>query len=216
MSYCVVCALCRIPKEKYFPVPGVDGALVTFKLLPPAQRMQVPDERGFVSTVSPCLIQPTGCVGRLRLERTSSGQCKPQGHMQASSCAVAHTRRCLTSFRGCSRVGMQRLCCACTRSRQFHAALCGSGMWCMHLLTWLCLMCVLAGEEGLFRAPEDAAQHAAAAVHSTTGELHTSWTNANADAGKACRGVLAQGCAAHHPACTGTFPTRLRAHQLWV
>lgn len=41
----------RIPKEKYFPVPGVDGALVTFKLLPPAQRLQVPDERGFISTV---------------------------------------------------------------------------------------------------------------------------------------------------------------------
>lgn len=43
---------CRIPKEKYFPVPGVDGALVTFKLLPPAQRLQVPDERGFISMVS--------------------------------------------------------------------------------------------------------------------------------------------------------------------
>lgn len=33
-------------------MPGVDGALVTFKLLPPAQRLQVPDERGFVSMVS--------------------------------------------------------------------------------------------------------------------------------------------------------------------
>jgi len=32
-------------------VPGVDGALVTFKLLPPPQRLQVPDERGFISTV---------------------------------------------------------------------------------------------------------------------------------------------------------------------
>lgn len=41
----------KIPKEKYFPVPGVDGALVTFKLLPPAQRLQVPDERGFISLV---------------------------------------------------------------------------------------------------------------------------------------------------------------------
>jgi hypothetical protein len=29
----------------------VDGALVTFKLLPPAQRLQVPDERGFISLV---------------------------------------------------------------------------------------------------------------------------------------------------------------------
>lgn len=45
---------CRIPKEKYFPVPGVDGALVTFKLLPPAQRLQVPDERGFISMVGDC------------------------------------------------------------------------------------------------------------------------------------------------------------------
>lgn len=38
-----------IPKEKYFPVPGVDGALVTFALLPPARRLSVPTERGFIS-----------------------------------------------------------------------------------------------------------------------------------------------------------------------
>jgi hypothetical protein len=44
--------VCRIPKEKYFPVPGVDGALVTFKLLPPGKRLKVPDERGFISMVS--------------------------------------------------------------------------------------------------------------------------------------------------------------------
>ncbi len=31
----------RISRFKYDPVPGVDGALVTFKLLPPAQRLQV-------------------------------------------------------------------------------------------------------------------------------------------------------------------------------
>lgn len=41
-----------IPKEKYFPVPGVDGALVTFKLRPPGKRPPVPDERAFVSLVS--------------------------------------------------------------------------------------------------------------------------------------------------------------------
>jgi hypothetical protein len=41
----------RIPKEKYFPVPGVDGALVTFKLRSPAKRLPVNDERGFVSLV---------------------------------------------------------------------------------------------------------------------------------------------------------------------
>eukprot|EP00775_Hariotina_reticulata_P010380 gene10380-10538_t len=42
----------RIPKEKYFPVPGVDGALVTFKLLPPSKRVSVPGERGFVVLVN--------------------------------------------------------------------------------------------------------------------------------------------------------------------
>jgi hypothetical protein len=30
----------------------VDGALVTFKLLPPAKRRQVPGERGFIGMVS--------------------------------------------------------------------------------------------------------------------------------------------------------------------
>jgi hypothetical protein len=46
----------RIPKEQYFPVPGVDGALVTFKLLPPGKRRPVPGERGFISMVR------CGCV----------------------------------------------------------------------------------------------------------------------------------------------------------
>jgi hypothetical protein len=46
------CCACSIPKEKYFPVPGVDGALVTFKLLPPSKRVQAQGERGFVSLVS--------------------------------------------------------------------------------------------------------------------------------------------------------------------
>lgn len=41
-----------IPKEKYFPVPGVDGALVTFKLLPPSKRVQVSGERGFISLIN--------------------------------------------------------------------------------------------------------------------------------------------------------------------
>jgi hypothetical protein len=45
------CSPCRIPKEKYFPVPGVDGALVTFKLLPPSKRLSVPGERGFIVLV---------------------------------------------------------------------------------------------------------------------------------------------------------------------
>ena len=37
-----------IPKEKYFPVPGVDGALVSFQLRPPGSRPDVPSERAFV------------------------------------------------------------------------------------------------------------------------------------------------------------------------
>jgi 16S rRNA A1518/A1519 N6-dimethyltransferase RsmA/KsgA/DIM1 with predicted DNA glycosylase/AP lyase activity len=31
----------KIPRTKYFPVPGVDGALVTFALIPPASRPKV-------------------------------------------------------------------------------------------------------------------------------------------------------------------------------
>jgi 16S rRNA A1518/A1519 N6-dimethyltransferase RsmA/KsgA/DIM1 with predicted DNA glycosylase/AP lyase activity len=42
----------RIPRHKYFPVPGVDGALVTFALAPPAARVSVPDERRFHSVVA--------------------------------------------------------------------------------------------------------------------------------------------------------------------
>lgn len=51
IMFCMPHDACRIPKEKYFPVPGVDGALVTFKLLAPAQRLEVSDERGFISMV---------------------------------------------------------------------------------------------------------------------------------------------------------------------
>jgi len=42
----------RIPRQKYFPVPGVDGALVTFRLIPPAKRAVVPSERAFHSLVA--------------------------------------------------------------------------------------------------------------------------------------------------------------------
>lgn len=42
----------RIPRQKYFPVPGVDGALVTFKLIPPPKRRQVSTERGFHQLVN--------------------------------------------------------------------------------------------------------------------------------------------------------------------
>lgn len=42
----------RIPRQKYFPVPGVDGALVTFRLTPPSKRREVPSERGFHAMVS--------------------------------------------------------------------------------------------------------------------------------------------------------------------
>ncbi|KAI8477068.1 MAG: S-adenosyl-L-methionine-dependent methyltransferase [Monoraphidium minutum] len=42
----------RIPRQKYFPVPGVDGALVTFRLAPPDRRAAVPSERGFHALVA--------------------------------------------------------------------------------------------------------------------------------------------------------------------
>eukprot|EP00798_Chlamydomonas_sp_ICE-L_P000281 gene281-1617_t len=42
----------KIPKEKYYPAPGVDGALTTFDLIPPEQRVKTPDVQGiFMSTV---------------------------------------------------------------------------------------------------------------------------------------------------------------------
>ena len=40
-----------IPKEKYFPAPGVDGALVTFHLKPEEKRVKVPSERKFIKMV---------------------------------------------------------------------------------------------------------------------------------------------------------------------
>ena len=42
----------RIPRHKYFPVPGVDGALVTFRLAPPSKRPEVPSERSFHAVVA--------------------------------------------------------------------------------------------------------------------------------------------------------------------
>jgi 16S rRNA (adenine1518-N6/adenine1519-N6)-dimethyltransferase len=42
----------RIPRTKYFPVPGVDGALVTFRLAAPEKRPAVPSERGFHALVA--------------------------------------------------------------------------------------------------------------------------------------------------------------------
>ncbi|GIL83214.1 hypothetical protein Vretimale_11273 [Volvox reticuliferus] len=41
----------RISRVKYDPVPGVDGALVTFSLLPPGARPAVPSERAFHALV---------------------------------------------------------------------------------------------------------------------------------------------------------------------
>ncbi len=41
-----------IPKEKYYPAPGVDGALITFTLTPHApRRLALPSDRGFLATV---------------------------------------------------------------------------------------------------------------------------------------------------------------------
>lgn len=77
--HAVLCACaCRIPKEKYFPVPGVDGALVTFKLLPPTQRLQVPDERGFISMVGDWEQTRLLSAGRRQLEPACAGRgCAP-------------------------------------------------------------------------------------------------------------------------------------------
>ncbi|KAG2426295.1 hypothetical protein HXX76_013052 [Chlamydomonas incerta] len=41
----------RISRLKYDPVPGVDGALVTFALRPPAARLPVPSEQGLLELV---------------------------------------------------------------------------------------------------------------------------------------------------------------------
>ncbi len=45
----------RIAKEKYYPAPGVDGALVTFSLTPPASRaaslLPPARDRDFLSVV---------------------------------------------------------------------------------------------------------------------------------------------------------------------
>eukprot|EP00198_Chlamydomonas_reinhardtii_P001874 XP_001691210.1 ribosomal RNA adenine methylase transferase [Chlamydomonas reinhardtii] len=41
----------RISRFKYDPVPGVDGALVTFALRPPGARLQVPSEQALMELV---------------------------------------------------------------------------------------------------------------------------------------------------------------------
>ncbi|KAG1671012.1 hypothetical protein FOA52_014256 [Chlamydomonas sp. UWO 241] len=46
-----------IKKEKYFPAPGVDGALVTFKLLPKSKRAPVGSERGFLALVGKAFLE---------------------------------------------------------------------------------------------------------------------------------------------------------------
>ncbi len=58
-SWCVCSDVCvcvcvyrfRISKTKYYPQPGVDGALVTFKLLPRAQRPPLFNETDFLRTL---------------------------------------------------------------------------------------------------------------------------------------------------------------------
>ena len=41
----------RVDRRKYHPPPGVHGAVVDFRLLPPEQRVPVPDEAGFIRLV---------------------------------------------------------------------------------------------------------------------------------------------------------------------
>ncbi|GLI59942.1 hypothetical protein VaNZ11_001994 [Volvox africanus] len=51
LFYCKPRYRFRISRLKYDPVPGVDGALVTFSLLPPGARPAVPSERAFHALV---------------------------------------------------------------------------------------------------------------------------------------------------------------------
>ena len=46
-----------IPKERYFPPPGVDGALVTFRLLPHSARPAVPSDKGFLALVGKAFLE---------------------------------------------------------------------------------------------------------------------------------------------------------------
>jgi hypothetical protein len=103
-------------------VPGVDGALVTFKLLPPAQRMQVPDERGFVSTVSAACSQLTPCEDKSGQEWLEGSAARQDGQkLQAVPlCTENYVRPGLAYTRSCF---------ACTCCHKLQAALCGSSMW---------------------------------------------------------------------------------------
>lgn len=47
----------RIDKKKYHPVPKVDGALVEFKLLPPEDRIHVPNEKKFIQLMKKAFSQ---------------------------------------------------------------------------------------------------------------------------------------------------------------
>lgn len=51
-KYCMT-----ISKEHYFPVPGVDGGLVTFALLAPEARIKVASERGFMKMITQAFSQ---------------------------------------------------------------------------------------------------------------------------------------------------------------
>lgn len=60
----------RIDRRKYHPAPKVHGCVVRFKLTPPAERLDVPNEAGFAALVSARWFgvkasrQPSqGCVG---------------------------------------------------------------------------------------------------------------------------------------------------------
>ncbi|KAL6756203.1 S-adenosyl-L-methionine-dependent methyltransferase [Haematococcus lacustris] len=55
----------KISRFKYSPAPGVDGALVTFQLLTPAQRPQVASDRGFLALVA------RGFAGRRKMLRNN-------------------------------------------------------------------------------------------------------------------------------------------------
>lgn len=55
--YCDTKYVFRVDRFKYTPVPKVDGAVVEFKLKTPAERLQVPSEKDFISLVKRGFLQ---------------------------------------------------------------------------------------------------------------------------------------------------------------
>ena len=105
----------RISRFKYDPVPGVDGALVTFKLLPPSKRLQVHTHtytythththihtHDYMSMDTVCVIStlkplpPSEALAKPSLQRLYKGTAHSQAHltspylMQCKGVALLH------------------------------------------------------------------------------------------------------------------------------